>query len=310
MSLIKTFEPNELGRDFVVGDLHGSVELLELILLHLNFNPMKDRMFSVGDLIDRGPESLRTLKLIEEDWFHCVLANHEMMMVEAFDGGYMGQFWIQNGGEWGLQAYRDITYEQPIILSETHRPPPPEQASIDLWNLLPKVKELPVLITVNQKNEKRIHLIHAELPPGYGGELTDADLESEEIVRELMTRQSEDGDFILWGRHLYYNFYRADLSNLDKIRRTVGYHHASKAFNPALSHIVSGHTIVQKPLTIYGQTNIDTCAYGSFHTQAPNWCALTCLNLDTWEFIQATKDGIRTVEPVVINSAEEPEVQK
>ena len=72
---------NPLGRDLIVGDLHGYRSLLEEELDRLRFDPAFDRVLSVGDLIDRGPDSLRTLALIEEPWFHAVLGNHELMLL-------------------------------------------------------------------------------------------------------------------------------------------------------------------------------------------------------------------------------------
>jgi serine/threonine protein phosphatase 1 len=73
---------NVKGRDFVVGDLHGHLSLFKQELDRLGFDPHCDRVLSVGDLIDRGPESLATLALIEEPWFHAVLGNHELMFLQ------------------------------------------------------------------------------------------------------------------------------------------------------------------------------------------------------------------------------------
>ncbi len=50
----KFFGKNSSGRDFVVGDIHGSFGALEQLLQRLNFDPDCDRVFAVGDLIDRG----------------------------------------------------------------------------------------------------------------------------------------------------------------------------------------------------------------------------------------------------------------
>ncbi len=76
---------NAKGRDLVVGDLHGHRSLLEQELDRLRFDPARDRVLSVGDLIDRGPESLATLALIEEPWFHAVLGNHELALLNYLD---------------------------------------------------------------------------------------------------------------------------------------------------------------------------------------------------------------------------------
>lgn len=54
---VQRFEANTAGRDFVVGDVHGMVEMLCKEMDSIRFNPAKDRLFSVGDLVDRGPQS-------------------------------------------------------------------------------------------------------------------------------------------------------------------------------------------------------------------------------------------------------------
>lgn len=68
---------NKLGRDFVVGDIHGAYAMLEQGMRKVRFNPRLDRMFSVGDLIDRGPQSLRALAFLSKPWFHAVRGNHD-----------------------------------------------------------------------------------------------------------------------------------------------------------------------------------------------------------------------------------------
>ena len=81
--LLHHFDINELGRDFVVGDLHGCIDHFERLLDQIEFDAEKDRMFSVGDLVDRGPDSMACLRLLKEPWFHAVLGNHEDMMLDA-----------------------------------------------------------------------------------------------------------------------------------------------------------------------------------------------------------------------------------
>jgi serine/threonine protein phosphatase 1 len=99
---------NANGRDLVVGDLHGHRSLLEKALDQMAFDPRRDRVLSVGDLIDRGPESLATLSLIEEPWFYSVLGNHELMLLNFL--GYYGsrmhsrKSYPSGGGEWITEA--------------------------------------------------------------------------------------------------------------------------------------------------------------------------------------------------------------
>jgi hypothetical protein len=310
-NIIQTFEPNETGRDFVIGDLHGSLTCFENLLVNIGFDKKKDRMFSVGDLVDRGPDSLGTLRLLREggeggrSWFYATLSNHEQMMLEAFNGGRMGQYWYQNGGDWGMETWNVANALQKLKSGTLMKAMPiVRDEDMEVIDLLKLVEELPFLITLNHKNGKKFHIIHAELPPY--DEVTDALLADPAAVHELATQQTSDGDCFLWGRNIFYSFYKADLSNRDKIIRTLRYNH-SMPVRENLSHIISGHTIVQRPITLLGQTNIDTGAYGSYGTdraKIPKWAALTCIDLDTWTFYQATETAFREVEPFEINKAD------
>ena len=125
------FQKNTKGRDFVVGDLHGNYDLLVKEMKVIDFDKSKDRMFSVGDLIDRGMQNERCLKLATESWFHAVKGNHEQMMIDAVTTGE-GQriaHWQMNGGSWAmfldddeLAALTEIAKQLPHIIEiETDR---------------------------------------------------------------------------------------------------------------------------------------------------------------------------------------------
>lgn len=297
---VRTYGANIEGRDFVIGDLHGSYSVFQNLLQNLQFDPLKDRMFSVGDLVDRGPDNIECLELLYEPWFHTVMSNHEQMMWEAFHGGYMGQFWMRNDGAWGAEAMNDW-HNRAHYTTNKLELRIPSDSSVRLWEALDLVRELPFIMTVKLLNGRQVHIIHAELPPG--NVITDEVLADPVKTLELATVQSSDGDFFAWGRHIFYHFYNTDLSDLAKVKRTVAYHHGKRnVFNDKLSHVISGHTIIRRPMTILGQTNIDTCAYGSLHPKAAKWEALTCVELNTWKFYQATATEFREVEPLVVTS--------
>lgn len=73
------------GRDFVIGDIHGHFSAVERELERIGFRPAQDRLISVGDLIDRGPESERSADWLEHDWFHAVMGNHEASLLHHVD---------------------------------------------------------------------------------------------------------------------------------------------------------------------------------------------------------------------------------
>ena len=97
------------GRDFVIDDLHGHYPTLEHALEQLDFDAEADRLFSIGDLIDRGPESERAVEWLESGRIAAaVRGNHEQMMADAlaFDATLVarlvgpGETWLSNGGHW------------------------------------------------------------------------------------------------------------------------------------------------------------------------------------------------------------------
>ncbi|HCR0217066.1 TPA: protein-serine/threonine phosphatase [Klebsiella aerogenes] len=91
---------------WLVGDLHGCFDLLMSQLRKLKFDPGKDLLISVGDLIDRGPQSVACLGLLRCRWFRAVRGNHEQMALDARASGEMA-LWTMNGGDWYQTASRE-----------------------------------------------------------------------------------------------------------------------------------------------------------------------------------------------------------
>lgn len=87
---------------WIVGDLHGCRSQLDALLQANSFDKQYDLLISVGDLIDRGPDSLGCLQLLYEPWFRCVRGNHEEMALHALQG-HEKMHWIMNGGNWFWQ---------------------------------------------------------------------------------------------------------------------------------------------------------------------------------------------------------------
>lgn len=96
------YAANLAGRDFVVGDIHGCFTKLQAGLDGLSFDPAKDRLFSVGDLVDRGQESQLAYEWLSKPWFHPVRGNHEQMAIDCAAGMFDYACYAQNGGAWFL----------------------------------------------------------------------------------------------------------------------------------------------------------------------------------------------------------------
>lgn len=101
--MLKHFPLNELGNDYVCGDIHGCFTKLQTKLDEIGFDGAKDRLFSVGDLVDRGYESEESIDWIAKPWFHAVRGNHEQMAIDAYSGMFDVNCYTSNGGEWFLQ---------------------------------------------------------------------------------------------------------------------------------------------------------------------------------------------------------------
>ena len=136
---------NARGRDFCIGDLHGCSQMLARLLAAVDFKAEHDRLFSVGDLIHRGPDSAACLCLAEQPWFYPVLGNHEAMQIAA----YAGDSWVEDGKlETGLEYLADA---DPKAIEREHQR---YQAIL---------AGLPLAIETTLLDGRRVGIVHASL---------------------------------------------------------------------------------------------------------------------------------------------------
>lgn len=92
---------NTRGQDYAVGDIHGAFAALERALELIRFDPERDRLFSVGDLVDRGPESNTVGTWLDKLWFHAICGNHDFMAWRSALGDPFADVDHRaHGGEW------------------------------------------------------------------------------------------------------------------------------------------------------------------------------------------------------------------
>ncbi|WP_288131585.1 metallophosphoesterase [Microbulbifer sp.] len=100
MSLILRVGRNFSGRDFVIGDVHGHLHQLQAQLDAVAFDLSRDRLFCLGDVIDRGPASESLLALIDQKTYFSILGNHEAMMITGVENPETIPRHRANGGDW------------------------------------------------------------------------------------------------------------------------------------------------------------------------------------------------------------------
>ncbi|MET0382683.1 MAG: symmetrical bis(5'-nucleosyl)-tetraphosphatase [Burkholderiaceae bacterium] len=74
--------------DYLMGDLQGCCDPLDRLLATIGFSPSRDRIHLLGDLVNRGPQSLRVLERLAGlgDAAECLLGNHDLHLLGVAHG--------------------------------------------------------------------------------------------------------------------------------------------------------------------------------------------------------------------------------
>jgi len=102
---------------YAVGDIQGCFKPLKQLLKKVEFNPEKDQLWCVGDLVNRGPDSLAVLRYLKTlgDACTCVLGNHDLYLLSVVAAG-------DSSGNASLQPVLDAEDCDELIDWLPHRP--------------------------------------------------------------------------------------------------------------------------------------------------------------------------------------------
>ena len=180
------FDVNTKGKDYCVADIHGCFDRLIAFLHKTGFNEKKDRLFCVGDLVNKGPNSDQVLDWLSQPWFYSVKGNHEQMIIDARDpyNSFADDLLFKNGGGWYF------------MLSEKERE-----------NVYWEFSSLPFMIEVEMPNGTTFGIVHADVP------FNDWNKAKERLYQE----DEQVKNFLLWDRTRWQGTLTGNVDGVDYV---------------------------------------------------------------------------------------------
>ena len=73
---------------FLIGDVQGCCDALDRLLGDIGFSPSRDRLVVLGDLVNRGPDSLGVLRRLRDlgNAATCLMGNHDLHLLAVAQG--------------------------------------------------------------------------------------------------------------------------------------------------------------------------------------------------------------------------------
>jgi len=173
----------ETEKVFIIGDIHGCLDMLQRLMDKIEWRPDKDRLIFLGDYIDRGknPKGVvdYILGLIEcSPYVECLVGNHEAVFLDYLNGKDRNLFFL-NGGRSTLESYGEdkTSGDGPLV----------PQAHMDFYRFLKPFVEL-----------EDYYIVHAGFRPGVP--LGEQSLEDMVWIREpFISSEFDFGKKVVFG---------------------------------------------------------------------------------------------------------------
>ena len=106
-----------VNRSFAIGDIHGCCRTFKYLLFEKLKITHDDKIYCLGDYIDRGPDSKGVVDLIlslRKNGYniHTLRGNHEQMFMDSVRGFSDFVLWMSNGGESTLKSFNIMSFNE------------------------------------------------------------------------------------------------------------------------------------------------------------------------------------------------------
>jgi len=148
---------------YAIGDVQGCLACLERLLAKIDFQQGRDRLWFVGDLVNRGPESAGVMRRVRELGAEVVLGNHDLHLLAVAAGAHP----VRPG-----DTYQDVLEA-------------PDRVELLAW-----LASRPLLV---RDDDARWIMVHAGLPPAWDVQT------ASRLAREagaLLEQHAADTDFL------------------------------------------------------------------------------------------------------------------
>lgn len=191
-----------------IGDIHGCIEELEVLLERLEWLSL-DEIWTLGDIVDRGPDSGACVALLREKNISSILGNHEESILKHYKR-------VALGGPAPSNADKARTVSQ---LKEPD------------WQYLMSLPTLHVMDDLN------LVLVHGGVFPGIP-----LYKQPQNVVRAQMIHPNRPGDCRWWGKDsIMHKSGRTEEQN-----RAEGYHRWYEIYDGEYD-VVYGHSVFSQP---------------------------------------------------------------
>jgi len=175
-------------KHYVIGDVHGMYDTLLALLEKI---PKDAKVIFVGDLIDRGKDSAKVIKLVRDSGYKVVLGNHEDTLIRFFNDFKAGmsidelkhkwKLWIySNGGIDTLNSYNFFSQEESSLKT---------LEDDILW-----LQNLPLYLKLDAKHKSNLPVV-----------ISHSNITNVWHLRDDKSRFKEFKDTTIRGRDLIYN---------------------------------------------------------------------------------------------------------